>query len=238
MRSPEVLKRHDLVWFDATGHDAGISAADPADVDIVCQWIARERPLIAARRPADTPVDRCALGLPLPPHKGKRRIALLARTAAVRKVRSPPTLERVMTTAPTRYRGPLRMLESRSRDAGIRFRVFGSLAWQFLTGETYVSPDTDLDLLWKPASLTELRRGLDILSDWERTSPIRADGEIVFPDGTGVAWRELAAEPRTVLVKGTGGVGMRALTDLCLLFELEMECRTRSIQSAGSHDAP
>ena len=101
------------------------------------------------------------------------------------------------------------------------FRVFGSLAWQYLTGEPYVSDRSDVDLLWRPSDIGELRQGMEMLLDWEGRFGLRVDGEIELPDGTAVAWRELAMGPRTVLVKATAGVALRPLAELLRLFPTE-----------------
>lgn len=220
MRSPDALKRHDLAWLDPTGRAGEPTTADPVEDSVVRAWIALGRPFVVTRRQADTPSGHCDLGLPLPLCQGKRRIALYAPDAAIRDVRPAPCLQQVIAAAPLEWQEPVRALVGAAGGTGISFRVFGSLAWQYLTGENYVSERSDVDLLWGPADIGGLHRGMEILLDWEQRFGLRADGEVELPDGTAVAWRELAVEPRRVLVKATTGVALRPLAELLRLFPL------------------
>ena len=149
MRSTDAVTRHDLVWLEPFAR-AEPAAAHAAEAHIIRRWITMGRPLVATRRRAVTPSDHFDLGLPLPPSQGRLRIALYAPAAAVREVRAAPSLQRVVDAAPLGWQGPLRTLEGAAGAAGIGFRVFGSLAWQYLTGEPYVSDRSDVDLLWRP----------------------------------------------------------------------------------------
>ena len=97
---------------------------------------------------------------------------------------------------------------------GVEPRVFGSLLWQHLTGLSYLSAGSDLDLLWPvadEATATWLARRLSVI---EQGSPVHCDGEILLPDGSGVHWREWDASPAQVLVKTSSGTQLRAVRDL------------------------
>jgi phosphoribosyl-dephospho-CoA transferase len=85
---------------------------------------------------------------------------------------------------------------------------------QALTGLSYVRPGSDLDLLIHPRSLAELQAALLLLRRHADALPL--DGEIVFPDGGAVAWREFAGAgaTETVLVKASGAVRLVARTEL------------------------
>lgn len=225
------VNRHDLVWLGTAVRPADLRVAEPADHGIVMRWLAEGRPLIVTRRPGDTPGHRCSLGLSLPRHLGRRRIAVDAPENAIRNVRPPPSLQQVTATAPAGVRRSLRALGRHASRYGIRFRVFGSMAWQFLTGEEYAGPDSDLDLLWRPGSVEEMRRGLTVLSRWEAGATLRADGEVVLPDGRGVAWRELAMRPPVVLAKGLHGVELVPYGDVEFMFLSGSACQAPSLQS-------
>ena len=90
-------------------------------------------------------------------------------------------------------------------DFGIELRVFGSLAWQALSGLPYLTSQSDIDLLWHPKSRRQLQQGIELLACWEQTSGLRADGEVLFGGTSAVSWREWSAlqtgDERRVMVK-------------------------------------
>ena len=95
----------------------------------------------------------------------------------------------------------------RGERVGTSFHAYGSLAWQHITGEPCVTPDSDVDLLWVARDVAHIERTLELLVDWERESGLRADGELHLPGGA-CAWRELLSRPERVLIKTDGGVAM------------------------------
>lgn len=208
------LHRHDLVWLEA-GSDDGMGL-DPADEDVrsrVGEWIAAGRPFVVRQQNAQVlRIGRVALGLPLPPNADKRRIALTAHRRMIRRVSRAPALADVIPHVPWRWLPPLARLRQRAEAIGIAFHVFGSAAWQMLTGLAYVTDASDVDLLWHPATPAQLAEGVTILDAWQRVSGIPADGEIVFGDDDAVAWREWRRRGNHahVLVKRLDGPVMRA----------------------------
>jgi phosphoribosyl-dephospho-CoA transferase len=83
-------------------------------------------------------------------------------------------------------------------------RVYGSYGWQFLTGMPYVRAGSDLDLSVHAPDLHAALQALDWLAQTVALGevgsggrapsarlPLRVDGEIVFPQGQALAWREL-----------------------------------------------
>jgi phosphoribosyl-dephospho-CoA transferase len=96
--------------------------------------------------------------------------------------------------------------------------VFGALLWQHTTGLPYLSPRSDLDLIW---SISDERTALSLVERLLRldaVSPVRIDGELELPDGAGVNWRELAQSRADLsdelLVKTMDGVEMRTRSAL------------------------
>jgi hypothetical protein len=77
-----------------------------------------------------------------------------------------------------------------------------------------LTPSSDVDLLWRAGDAEQITAMLQLLDWWQRTSGLIADGELLLADNSGVAWKELAARPRVVLVKHARGVAMRATTDV------------------------
>ena len=100
--------------------------------------------------------QRLAVGMPLCPAQGKRRVAVAVPLRAIAKVAPPPRLADVVDASPAPWREPLSQLVRRARAIRTEFTVFGSLAWQFLTGLRYVTIGSDLDLCWRAASREQL----------------------------------------------------------------------------------
>jgi phosphoribosyl-dephospho-CoA transferase len=178
-------------------------AAEP----LVAGWIDRGWPLVARRA---TPCERSgiALGLPLPPFAGKRRLPILVRPDDVVSTAPPPPLSVAIGSAPPRWRHALEAVASLASRHGVEARIFGSLAWQSLTGLQYLTDSSDLDLLLplpRHGDPIVLTAGLAAI---EATAPMRLDGELVRDDGAGVNWRELHDGAREILVKTTDGVAL------------------------------
>ena len=193
--------RHDLVWLDPV-RSAGL-VVEPAWRPEVERWLDRGLPAVARRRDRDPGAGSgtdVALGIPLPPSRGKARIALTAPAGAVARVDPPLRLATALGSAPPAWRQPLRALDGAARELGVVLRVHGSLAWQHLTGEPWVVGGSDVDLLVDLDRAAQVEGALTLLAAWERTAGIRADGELRLPGG-GVAWRELASGARQVLLK-------------------------------------
>ncbi len=149
--------------------------------------------------------DTIAVGLALPPAHGKRRIALCVAAHDIVRRTSPLLLADALAHAPAQWRPALAQLDAAAKDIDIELRVFGSLAWQALSGLTYLTPQSDIDLLWHPQSHMQLQQGIALLESWERDHGLRADGEVLFGAGSAVSWREWATlksgDDKRVLVK-------------------------------------
>lgn len=204
MNSPA---RHDLVWLDPA--QLGAMELEPEHHAEVARWLAEGRPAVAARRGPCTPADVACLGIPLPPSRGRARIALRAPARALVRTRSPLRLAEVLGAAPPERRAALAQLHDEARGLGIMLRVHGSLAWQHLTGEPYTTDASDVDLLLAVASGWQLGAALRLLLLWERRTGLVADAEVALPAG-GVAWRELAGGAAQVLVKREASVALLA----------------------------
>jgi len=80
-------------------------------------------------------------------------------------------------------------------------RMFGSHAWQHLTGLSYVTENSDIDLLASidsPAEWDNFRRMMNGMR-WP-DSP-RIDLEVVFRGDASFQWREFASPGSEVLIK-------------------------------------
>jgi phosphoribosyl-dephospho-CoA transferase len=197
--------RHDLVWL-AAGWEGALAQPLAGDaLSAVRAWIARGRPAVACRG-ATRVAGAVALGVALPPGGRLRRVAFSVRREAVAR-RSPPlALAAALPAAPPAWRAPLEALGRDAAGAGLDVRVYGSLAWQQLSGEAYLTAASDVDLLVAARDAGELRRALGLLRPRAGDDAPRLDGELLLPGGRGVAWRELARAPARLLVKAIDGV--------------------------------
>src|SRR6185369_13349406 len=103
----------------------------------------------------------------------------------------------------------------RKASAGMDLRVFGSLALQALTGQAYLRESSDIDLLFRPRSTSELDAGTLLLASFLGELPL--DGEIVFPSGQAVAWKEwftARAHTERVLIKSQASVKLAPRAEL------------------------
>ncbi|MFV3074976.1 malonate decarboxylase holo-[acyl-carrier-protein] synthase [Niveispirillum fermenti] len=188
--------RHDFVRLAADWPDGLLSALAGPEQTLVAGWVAAGRPLVVARRPPDDAPGTLRLGLALP---DKRRIGLHVRRDVVTGRRPPPLLTEV--PVPPSWRPLVATLSAAAAGAGLPVRVYGSLAWQALTGLDYVRPDrSDIDLLFAPADARALARLPALLRPLAGHLHPRLDGEIVLQGGLAVSWREWLGGGR-VLVK-------------------------------------
>jgi phosphoribosyl-dephospho-CoA transferase len=190
-----------------------------AELPLVGSWADRGWPVIVRRRAGADDPALVPVGLPLPPSAGKRRIALLLPPDGVLQRSSPPLLRIAAGVADPGWRSTIASLLTLGARIGVEPSVFGSLLWQHQTGLTFLSPRSDLDVLWP------VPPGFDALSlvfgiaEVQRDAPLRIDGEVVFSDGSAVNWRELwmahrAADRAMVLAKTMEGVRLLDLASL------------------------
>jgi phosphoribosyl-dephospho-CoA transferase len=210
MMADTQFERHTLVWLATQGWDAARAAAPPAHHAALALWQQHEWPVVVRRTDVDTAPHQLDLGLPLPPDAvtgNKLRIALRVLRDHVDRS-APPLALAAASHAADPWR---RQLDQLRHDAGeCELRVFGSLAMQAMTGLPYVRPTSDIDLLLHPASQRQLDTMLALLARHADTLPL--DGEIVFPGGRAVAWKEwlhARANGAKVLVKQLDRVSLQ-----------------------------
>jgi len=218
------VARHDFIWINRhSRHGVADRIGDPKIGGIVHEWLAASRPLIVRQQceRLSSTAKRLAAGLPLPPRQGKRRITLTIHAQEVNRVVPPPALASVIRTLPPAWQRSSAALCDGGAAIGIDFQVFGSAAWQAMTALPYLTATSDLDLLWRPLSRSQLEGGLALIQTWEQESGVRADGEIVFGQDHAVAWREWLRrdEQQHVLVKQTLGPSLRAPCELLALLD-------------------
>jgi phosphoribosyl-dephospho-CoA transferase len=205
-----MLRRHDLLRAKPSAWDAMLRC-HPALVDLplVADWALREWPVIVRRRMTGDCADGVPAALPLPPVHGKRRLAFsLSSGAAI--VALPPVLLRDATrAAPAAWQPVIAGLLDLGEAVGVTPRVFGALLWEHATGLSYLTGQSDLDLLWSISDERSAALLVEGLLRLDAGGPIRLDGELELPDGAAVNWRELANQGGELLVKTMDGVEVR-----------------------------
>ncbi len=222
------LPRHALVRLRC---DAPWHPVDPADRSRLLRWFGGGFPAVLARLQGAEPPGHWRLGVPLPPAEGKRRIALTVHPGTVADWCAPLGLDEVVPAAPSDWRDALALLAEYAAARGWAPRVYGSFAWQAITGVDYVTPSSDIDLAWQPAGSDDLPELFELLARWEHATGRRVDGEVLLPGGAGVCWRELAGGAAKVVVKNPATVVLHARADVIALLDVG----NRQPSSYGNH---
>lgn len=182
------LQRNQLVWLgDAAWHGLQARAWDAQAQAILSHWATQQLPLVVCRQRAVPGRDSVSLGLPAPLQWERRKLALEVPREGIACIGSFPLLQSI-ALAPADAQ-PVQKLLAQLQDLHVPLRVYGSHGWQQLTGLPCVRTSSDLDLLVPVpdlATATVVARVLQTL----RLS-CRVDGELVFPGGFALAWREL-----------------------------------------------
>jgi phosphoribosyl-dephospho-CoA transferase len=201
LQSDAPLQRHQLVRLKPASWSELLHArSDLAGEALLQGWADCGWPLIA-RRPLPGEAGGYALGLPLPPSAGKRRIAVNVRHEAIDAVSSLPQLLETIDSAPAAWESSMHRLAALAERHAVEARVFGSLAWQWLTGLSYLSLSSDLDVIWTLPQRERIGSFLAELAGIETQAPMRLDGELIRADGSGVNWRELHAGSKDLALK-------------------------------------
>jgi phosphoribosyl-dephospho-CoA transferase len=188
-------QRHHLIWPSDPGWQRlQEQVADARRRATMAHWQSNNWPVVARRADADAATDEICAGIALPPDEqgNKPRIALRLRAGEVAVARAPILLQDVLAARlpglPPAWPRAMAELHAQASRAGIALSVFGSLAWQALTGQAYLRSGSDIDLLFQPASRRQLEQGVRLLAYHAMFLPL--DGEIVFPGEAAVSWKE------------------------------------------------
>jgi phosphoribosyl-dephospho-CoA transferase len=209
------LRRHDLAYLrdGADVSPAGDGPLAPWMRGWLLDWIARGKPLVVARQSSFAPATQppVKLGAALPLRLGRAKISCRVACGVVRTA-SALSAEKVLGVLPDAERQALARLSDVAEKLGIALGVYGSTAWECLAGESYRRPDSDVDLICDVHRRDTLSPWLRAMQITEREMNGHLDGEIRFPNGEAVAWREFArVDPKNVdanvLVKSLYDVG-------------------------------
>jgi phosphoribosyl-dephospho-CoA transferase len=223
------LRRHQLAHLGPAGWRQILARDwDAPTRGCLSHWAEHALPLVVTRQRQDSaalepqhvpaadpgPDDDAlvALGLPVPARWGRRPLALQVAGADILRLSEFPTLTQARAVLPRAQVAPLVVLDRALQNRGVRVHVYGSAGWQHLTGLPYLHERSDLDL-WLAVDDAE-QADAATLALQACHSSLRLDGELMFPDGSAIAWREWAAwsegRCRQVLVKRLHGAVLEA----------------------------
>jgi len=200
------LRRHQLAWLSETGWAAILARPwDQQASDCLVHWARHRLPLVVTRQPkAGAVTGSIALGLPAPARWDRRRLAVQVSRTMVLRLGELPRLAEVQANLPPSARYAACVLMAELDTCHAASRVFGSYGWQAISGLDHVLPDSDLDLSVAVDGAAHADAVTQVLQSFGAARP-RLDGELVFDDGSAVAWREWiewrAGRARAVLVK-------------------------------------
>jgi len=205
--------RHDLVWLRPRWRGSLLSSLSPDAAALAQGWLDRGLPAVTSRLDARAAAGAVTLGIALPPAPERRRVSFTVAWEAVAAVARPLRLCGVLRSAPAPFQPALESLCADARAVGLSLGVYGSLAWQHLSGDPYLREGSDVDLLVEPQTQSELSRALELLGSRASLSRPRLDGELVL-GGCGFSWRELLSSPRRVLMKSPASVSLVSLSEV------------------------
>lgn len=212
--------RHNRVWLTPQGWQHALDNAPAAYCDEMTAWRGAGWPAIARRADADASGDDVCLGIALPPRPAcgtKPRIALRVRRAHVSRVLPPVELDTIATAIAPGWQAAYSLLVHDAAATQCSLKVFGSVALQAMTGLAYITPSSDIDVLFHPTNQAQLKQAIALLERHATRLPL--DGEFVFPTGDAVSWKEWCQAMRSdnqqrVLVKGAQAARLATTADL------------------------
>ncbi|MEJ8813499.1 malonate decarboxylase holo-[acyl-carrier-protein] synthase [Variovorax ureilyticus] len=207
------LRRHRLAFLSDTGWaDVRARAWDAQAQACIEHWAAHRLPLVVTRQPqADASEGPIALGLPAPLQWDRRRLAIHVPRSALAWFDEFPRAEDAAGLLPRIPRAAWRALVRQLAGCDASARIYGAYGWQLLTGLPCIRESSDIDV-WIGVRDAEQADAVAHHLDAFAPRHPRLDGELVFEDGTAVAWREWQAwrtgRARHLLVKRLDGASM------------------------------
>ena len=180
------IRRHDLIYLSAQAAEpVARSLVAKQFANSVIEWIEQGRPFVATRQNPANPL--LLLGVTLPQAWGRPRLLVQADLCWVEDIQPPLAVAHLEHPELQ----PLKRSFSRF-DFPQELGLFGSLAWEILTGESYRTAASDLDLICDVRTPEEMENCLNWFAQAARSVPCRLDGEIRIQNNWAVNWRELA----------------------------------------------
>lgn len=209
------LQRNQLVWLSTAGWQQVLARAwDAQAQSILGYWHRHQLPLVVCSQRVFENPQTISLGLPAPLQWDRRRLALEVAAADIERTATFPPLTPGLLP-PTDTATLLNFLHH-IEVLQVPVRVYGSYGWQQLTGLPCVRESSDLDLLIPVPDADTAGQVVWLLQGLQLGC--RVDGELLFPEGQAVAWREFAqlisGKVERVLVKHRMGVQLNGMSGL------------------------
>ena len=209
------LHRNQLVWLsDEAWLRVRGRAWDAQAQSILAYWHATQLPCVVCRQRVPESPHSISLGLPAPLRWERRKLALDVVAEDIERIGEFPLLKPGLL-GPTDA-APLQNFLHHLAMLHVPARVFGSYGWQQLTGLPCVRDNSDLDLHIAVPDMDTAGQVVWLLRGLYLTCGV--DGELLFPNGHAVAWREYAqligGKVEQVLVKHRTGVHLAGVVQL------------------------
>ena len=192
------LRRHDLAYL-RPGAMRDLQFAAPLSNEAerwLGDWLDAGRPLVVCRQRHHTNADRSVdpradLGAALPARLGRAKLACRAPLAQITRVEPPLSIDRLRDVLGEKERSALSRLAGVAQRLGVALGAYGSCSWEWLAGETHRSDHSDVDLICDVGHRDTLPYWLGAMESSALDMNDRLDGDVRFPGGQAVAWREL-----------------------------------------------
>jgi phosphoribosyl-dephospho-CoA transferase len=214
-------QRNQLVWLTEAGWQQ--QRARPWDAQahsILAHWHTQNLPLVVCRQRVPDSPHSLSLGLPAPLQWERRKLALELPLEAIARAGTFPLLHNIALSPADTLQADDLLAHTDALQVSVQ--VYGSYAWQWLSGLPCVRPGSDLDLLAQVPDLDTAGQVVWLLQGLQLEC--RVDGELMFPGGWAIAWREYAqligGKVAQVLVKHRSGVQLRGMTELRARFRV------------------
>ncbi|ROR24456.1 phosphoribosyl-dephospho-CoA transferase [Comamonas sp. BIGb0124] len=213
------LRRHQLVYLGRPAWSAILSRSwDSSARACLTHWSSHALPLVVTRQ-TDVPQpggdDVVALGLPAPLRWDKRRLALQVARRDILWFDEFPRANQVTSLLPASAQPGWRRLCAELETLRLPARAYGSHGWQWLSGLDHVRPQSDIDLWLGVQDAQQADAACRVLTRHTQQAHARMprlDGELLWSDGTAVAWREWqawrAGATPAILVKRLAQTGL------------------------------
>lgn len=193
------FNRHDLLFMASDCRN--IEASCSADYALITKWVAAGHPVIVRRPGLAYGGESVHCGIPMPPDQGKTRLGFIIPRSSIKRQSGLPGLRECMPHLPRSQQAQVAGFLETCRANGLHPEVFGSLAWQHLTGLYYLHESSDIDLRFKVKNNDELNRLSIVLQKHHLPCHALFDIEVELWNGRAFSWREFVNDSRELMIK-------------------------------------